>query len=79
MPAKVNAGTVVSHRWDPIQGLVERETAFDSIDQLFDYCLQIRPGETVDRVMLDGEDQTGAQRRLILAFQSATVSEPPAE
>jgi len=79
MPAKVNAGTVIFHRWDPMQGLVEQEIAFNSIDELFDYCLAIRAGETVDRVMLDGIDQNGAQRRLTLAFQSATVSEPPAD
>ena len=76
MTATVNAGTVVFHRWDPVQGLIEQEIVFDSLDDLFARCLEIRPGETVDRVVLDGMDRTGAQRRLTLAFQSATVSEP---
>lgn len=79
MAAKVNAGTVVFHRWDPVQGLIEQKVAFDSIDELFARCLELQPGETVDRVVLDGVDRIGAQRRLTLAFQSATVSEPPAE
>jgi hypothetical protein len=79
MPATVNGGTVIFHRWDPVQGLVEQEIVFDSLDELFGRCLEIRPGETVDRVVLDGVDPAGARRRLTLAFQSATVSEPPAE
>jgi hypothetical protein len=77
MEAKVAAGTVVFHYWDPVRGLVEQETLFDSIDELFGRCLEIRSGETVDRVVLDGVDQKGVPRRLTLAFQSATVSEPP--
>jgi hypothetical protein len=79
MPVKVNAGTIIFQRWDAAHGLVEQEIAFDSLDELFGRCLEIRPGETVDRVVLDGVDPTGARRRLTLAFQSATVSEPPAE
>jgi hypothetical protein len=79
MKAKVRAGSIIFHHWDPVQGLVEREIAFDSIDALFSRCLEIRPGETVNRVVLDGLDESGAQRRLTLAFQAATVSELPAE
>ena len=78
MAAKVSTGTVVFHHWDSARGLVEQEMAFQSIDDLFARCLEIQPGETVDRVILDGVDQTGSGRRLTLAFQSATVSEPPA-
>lgn len=77
MTARVKAGIVIFHHWDPVQGLVEREIAFDSIDALFGRCLEIQPGETVDRVVLDGVDRTGALRRLTLSFQAATVSEPP--
>jgi hypothetical protein len=76
MKANVRAGTVVFHKWDPVEGLVERAVSFDSIDELFARCLEIRPGETVDRVVLDGADQDGVLRKLTLAFQSATVSEP---
>jgi hypothetical protein len=79
MVATVKAGIVIFHRWDAVQGLIEHEVAFDSVDELFNRCLEIRPGETVDRVVLDGVDQTGAPRRLTLAFQSASISEPPAE
>ena len=42
MEAKVAAGTVVFHHWDPVRGLVEQETLFDSIDELFGRCLEIR-------------------------------------
>ena len=76
MTAKVRARSVIFHNWDPVQGLVEREIKFDTIDDLFARCLEIRLGETVDRVVLDGEDQNGVLRRLTLAFQSATVSDP---
>lgn len=79
MPATVNVGTVIFQHWDSVQGLIEQEITFTSLDELFGRCLAIKPRETVDRVVLDGVDATGAQRRLTLAFQSATVSEPPAE
>mgnify|MGYP006289291089 CR=1 FL=1 len=79
MPAQVNAATVIFHRWDPDRGLVEQAVAFDSIDELFVRCLEIQPGETVQRVILDGVDHKGAKRRLTLAFQSATVSHPSTE
>ena len=74
MAAKVKTGTVIFHHWDPDQGLIERPVAFDSIDALFSRCLEIKSGETVDRVILDDTDQTGAARRLTLSFQAATVS-----
>jgi hypothetical protein len=77
MTAKVKIGTVIFHHWDPEQGLVERQVAFDSIDALFSRCLEIKSGETVDRVILDGADKSGAARRLTLSFQAATVSAPP--
>jgi hypothetical protein len=77
--ARVKIGTVIFHRWDPVQGLVERQIVFDSIDALFSRCLEITSGETVDRVVLDGTDQSGAARRLTLSFQAATVSSPPTE
>jgi predicted HAD superfamily phosphohydrolase len=79
MKAKVSAGTVIFHNWDPVQGLVEQEIVFDSIDELFARCLEIRAGKTVDRVVLDGVDQEGMPRRLTLAFQSASVSALPPE
>ena len=77
MTAKVTAGTIIFHHWDPVQGLIERGIAFDSIDALFSRCLEIESGETVDRVVLDGIDQSGDARRLTLSFQAATVSSPP--
>ena len=78
MTPEVTAGTVVVQRWDATEGLVEEKMAFTSINELFGRCLEIRSGETVDRVVLDGIDQYGSPRRLTLAFHSATVSEPPA-
>jgi hypothetical protein len=79
MTAKVIAGTVIFHNWDPVRGLVEQEIVFDAIDELFARCLEIRPGKTVDRVVLDGIDEEGIPRRLTLAFQSASVSALPSE
>jgi hypothetical protein len=76
MTATVRARTVIFRNWDPTHGLIEREIEFDTIDDLFARCLEIRSGETVDRVVLDGVDHKGVPRRLTLAFQSATVSEP---
>ena len=76
MAAKIDTGVVILQRWDSCEGLVEQRISFNSIDELFARCLELGPGETVNRVVLDGVDADGAQRRLTLAFQAATVSEP---
>ena len=67
MTGQVQAGTIVFHYWDPTEGLTEQEISFQSIDELFGRCLEIRQGETVNRVVLDGLDQKGVPRRLTLA------------
>lgn len=40
MPAQVYEGKVVFRRWDKHAGLNETETAFASLEDLFELCLQ---------------------------------------
>ncbi len=75
MNARVHTSSIVFHQWDAEQGLIEKIVAFDSVDKLFARCLEIRAGETIDRVVLEGIDQDGRPRRLTLSFQSVTVSD----
>ena len=70
MSKGILSGTLVFHRWDSGQGLMERYIDFDSLEQMFSRCLHPAPEETLDRVVLDGLDASGIRHQLTLAFQS---------
>ncbi|HEX3054379.1 MAG TPA: hypothetical protein VHP83_27230 [Aggregatilineaceae bacterium] len=75
MPSKVQHGTVIFRRWDRHSGLDETSASFSSLNDLFTLCLQANDPLLVDRVMIEGEDETGAKRIVTLVFQSVTVSD----
>ncbi len=75
MSAKVKNGIVIFRRWDRQSGLDETSTSFVTLDDLFTLCLQANDPLLVDRVTIEGEDQTGARRIVTLVFQSVTVSD----
>ena len=75
MPAKVKTGIVIFRRWDRHSGLDETTTSFATLDDLFALCLQANDPLLVDRVTIEGEDETGARRVVTLVFQSVTVSD----
>lgn len=74
MASKNHRGKVIFRQWDNKTGLQEIETSFSSLSELFDLCSQARAPQLVDRVVIEGEDSTGAARVLSLAFQSVTVA-----
>ncbi len=74
MSNKNLSGTLVFHRYDSTEGVIEREVDVGSLKQLFSGCLQNTPGEIVDRVVLDGLDQNGSRRRLTLSFHSELLA-----
>jgi hypothetical protein len=75
MAAKVQRGTVIFRRWDRHVGLDETSTSFSTLNELFALCLQANDPLLVDRVTIEGEDESGMARVLTLVFQSVTVSD----
>jgi hypothetical protein len=75
MPATVDYGTVIFRRWDRNSGLDETVRSFESLDDLFDLCLQANDPLLVDRVVIEGRDLAGTRRVVTLVFQSVTVSD----
>jgi hypothetical protein len=75
MGAKVQHGTVIFRRWDRHSGLDETSTLFSTLDDLFELCLQANDPLLVDRVTIEGKDESGTPRVVTLVFQSVTVSD----
>ena len=70
---KVHTGTVIFRHWDEHDGLSEIARGFKSLEELFGLCLQTEERFLVDRVIIEGEDDAGADRAVTLVFQSVTV------
>ncbi|MGF1505600.1 MAG: hypothetical protein GYB64_00965 [Chloroflexi bacterium] len=69
-------GTVYTRRVND-QGLFDYyEYTFNSADELFQLCLKTVNPTTVDRIVLEGDDETGEHRLVTLKFQSVTRRNP---
>jgi hypothetical protein len=55
--------------------LIETEAGFISLDELFALCLQGNDPMFIDRVTIEGLDESGAARTVTLVFQSVTMPE----
>ena len=75
MKAQFKQGTVILRRWDVEDGLAEIAKSFNSLDELFSLCLQADNSLLVDRVVIDGEDTSGAARTVTLVFQSTSMQD----
>ncbi len=73
MPPHVTDGSIILRKWDEA-GLRETTQAFRSLDELFTFCLTADVSEIVDRIVIEGLDESGAPRTLTFVFQSVTVS-----
>ncbi len=71
---QVKQGTVIFRHWDTHDGLNEIARRFNSLDELFGLCLQKEESLLVDRVIIDGADETDAPRTVTLVFQSVTIA-----
>jgi len=70
---KINTGTVIFRHWDEQDGLSEIARGFKSLEELFALCLQSDDRLLVDRIIIDGQDETDSERTVTLVFQSVTV------
>ncbi len=77
MTAQVKQGTVIFRHWNREDGLNEITKPFHTIDELFGLCIQADGSLLVDRVVIDGEDNSGAARTVTLVFQSASMQDEP--
>ena len=73
---QVTRGTVIFRHWDQQDGLNEIARTFKSLEELFGLCLQADERLLVERVIIDGQDDSGAPRTVTLTFQSVTVHDP---
>ena len=72
---QVTRGTVIFRHWDQQDGLNEIARTFKSLEELFGLCLQVDERLLVDRVMIEGQDDSGASRTVTLTFQSVTIND----
>jgi len=76
MSARVLEGTVVFWKRNEDGILYETAEVFQTLDALFDFCLTHGDERLVDSIVLNGLDQHGRQRELVLAFSSVTAPAP---
>jgi hypothetical protein len=71
----IDYGQIVFRQWDDTEGLSETTRDFESLEELFHFCLEAHDPLLVDRVYIRGFDADGNPRKLTLVFQSITISE----
>lgn len=76
MSTRVTGGTVVFWQWNEEGVLQEAEEVFETLDALFDFCLNHGDEILIDRIVLSGLDRHGRQRELVLTFSSVTAPAP---
>ena len=73
MKPKIEESQIILRQWDE-QGLTETPHAFNSLEDLYTMCLETVDPKLVDRIVIDGQDHTGARRTVTFVFQYLTVS-----
>lgn len=70
----IERGTIFFLKWDGKRGLTERAVTFETLSELFRCSCSPRPGETVDRVIMEARAPHGVRRRVTYRFQCADAS-----
>ncbi len=74
MQLHASGGKVIFFAWTDDRGLVETVKTFESLDELFAFCLESSPHGYVEEVLITGVDENGQPREVALTFRS--VSQP---
>jgi hypothetical protein len=74
MALKTLVGKIVLRQWQHGAGLTEVPRVFHTLEDLYTQCLSTADPELIDRVVIEGEDETGKARVVTFVFQSITVS-----
>ena len=72
MGARVTKAAIKTRHLQADGGLDYGEVTFDSIDDLFELCLNTVNPTTADRLVLQGIDSEGRPRTVTLKLQSVT-------
>jgi hypothetical protein len=70
----VSEVTLVLRRWDKESGLTEHEQVYPTLDALYSACLNAQDTDLIDRIIIRGQDDKGAERVVTFVFQSVTVT-----
>jgi hypothetical protein len=76
MKPKIHTGHIIYRRLEKAGGLHESEQAFSSLDELYALVLDTKDPYLVDRIMITGENSSGAHQVVTFVFQSITISNP---
>lgn len=74
MNETVSEVTLVLRRWDKESGLTEHEQVYPTLDALYSACLNAQDTDLIDRIIIRGQDDKGAERVVTFVFQSVTVT-----
>jgi hypothetical protein len=74
MNETVSEVTLVVRRWDKEAGLTEHTQVYPTLDALYSACLNAKDTDLIDRIIIRGQDEGGAERVVTFVFQSVTVS-----
>lgn len=77
---RVRRGQLVLRQHDCHEGLSETSTDVESLDDLFAACLGVSSPTLIDRLVLQGQDESGEARVVTFSFHTMTVtSEAPSK
>ena len=72
MSVTVTEGQIVFRQWTS-DGLTEQTRTFASLHELYQLCLQAGNPNLIERVIIKGRDESGAERTLTFSFQSLSM------
>ena len=72
MALRSSGGKVIFFEWTADRGLVETVKAFESLDELFAYCLSSGVHGYVEEILIMGIDEKGQPREVALTFRSVS-------
>jgi hypothetical protein len=70
--ARLKKCTLVLRSLTPAAGVTERSLSFESLEELFAYCVAHADARLVERLTISGRDPEGRERLLTFTFQSVT-------
>ena len=77
MNIQIESGTMIYRHLEEEGGLRESTQTFSTLEEMFALALNAKDPYLVDRIVIQGQDQHGAQRIVTFVFQSITLSHNP--
>ncbi len=74
MKHNVEQCTLIMRQLSPQRGVAETNVSVSSLEELYDYCMNLKEPRLLERVVIAGQDNHGRRHALTFTFQS--ISEP---